>query len=35
MKFSMLPQPVGLLKVMVNLFCTSNVEGKELFIIYD
>ena len=29
-KFSMLPQPVGLLKLMLNLFCTSNIQGREL-----
>ena len=30
MKFSMLPQPVGLLKLMLNLFCTSNGQEREL-----
>ena len=30
MKFSMLPQPVGLLKLMRKLFCTSNIQGREL-----
>ena len=30
MKFSMLPQPVGLLKHMLNVFCISNVQGREL-----
>ena len=29
MKFSMLLQPVGLLKLMLNLFCTSSIEGRE------
>ena len=29
-KFSMLPQPVCLLKLMQNLFSTSNIEGREL-----
>ena len=29
MKFSVLPQPDGLLKLMLNLFCTSTVQGKE------
>ena len=30
MKFSMLPQAVGLLKHMLNVFCISNVQGREL-----
>ena len=30
MKFSMLPQPFGLLKLRLNVFCTSNTEGREL-----
>ena len=30
MKFSLLPQPVGLLKLMLNLCFTSNIQGKEL-----
>ena len=29
-KFSMLPQPVSLLKLMLNLFCTSSIEGREI-----
>ena len=29
MKFTVLPQPVGLLKLMLNLFCTSNMQGRE------
>ena len=28
--FRMLPQPVGLLKLMLNFVCTSSVQGKEL-----
>ena len=28
-KFSMLPQPVGLLKPLLNLFCTDDIEGRE------
>ena len=31
MKFSMLPQPVGLLKFMLNLFCTNTTQGRKLF----
>ena len=30
MKFSVLPQSVALLKLMLNLFCTSNIQGREL-----
>ena len=30
MKFSMLPQPVGLLKLLLNFLCTSNIQGREL-----
>ena len=30
MKFSLLLQPVGLLKFMLSLFCTSNIQGREL-----
>ena len=30
-KFSMLPHSVGLLNLMLNSFCTSNMQGKELF----
>ena len=32
MKVSMVPQPVGLLKLILNLFCTFNIniQGKEL-----
>ena len=30
MKFSMLPQPVGLLKLMLPFFNTSNIQGREL-----
>ena len=30
-KFSMLPQPVGLLKLMLDLFYTSSVEGRQLY----
>ena len=30
MKSRMLPQPVGLLKLMLNLFCTSNTQGREI-----
>ena len=30
MKFSMLPQHVGLLKLMLHLLCTSNIQRKEL-----
>ena len=30
MKFSMLPRPIGLLKLMLNLFCTHNIQGREL-----
>ena len=30
MKISALPQPVGLLKLMLNLFCTSYSQGREL-----
>ena len=30
MKFSMLPQSVGLLKLMLNFLCTSNIQGWEL-----
>ena len=29
-KFSMLSQPVGLLKLVLNLFCTSTIQGREL-----
>ena len=29
MNFSMLPQPVGLLKLML-IFCPSNIQGREL-----
>ena len=29
-KFCMLPQPVGLLKLMLNSFCASNSQGREL-----
>ena len=30
MKLSMLSQPVGVLKVMLSVFCTSTIQGKEL-----
>ena len=30
MKCSVLPQPVDLLKLVLNLFCTSNMQGREL-----
>ena len=30
MKFSMWPQPLSLLKLMLNLFCTKNVQGRKL-----
>ena len=30
MKFSMLPQPVGLLKLMLNLFFIIDIQGREL-----
>ena len=30
MKFSMLPQPVGLLKLSLDLFCRSNILRREL-----
>ena len=30
MKFSMLPWPVGLLKLMLNLVCTGNIQRREL-----
>ena len=30
MKCGMWPQPVGLLKLMLNLFCTSYIQGREL-----
>ena len=30
MKFSMFTQPVGLLKFMLDLFCTIAIEGREL-----
>ena len=29
-KFSLLPQPAGLLKLMLNLFCTITIQGREL-----
>ena len=28
--FTMLPQGAGLLKLMLNLFCINNIEGREL-----
>ena len=30
LKFSIQPQPNGLLKLVVNLFCTSNIQGRDL-----
>ena len=30
MEFSMLPQLLGLLKLKLKSFCTSNIEGREL-----
>ena len=30
MKFRMLPQPLGLVKLRLNLFGTSNIQGREL-----
>ena len=30
MEFNLLPQPVGLLKLMLNLFCTSTIQGREI-----
>ena len=30
MKFSMFPQPVGLLKLMLHLFCSSNIQRREI-----
>ena len=30
MQFSLSSQPDDLLKFMINLFCTSNIEGREL-----
>ena len=30
LKFGMLPQPVGLLKLMLTIICTSNIQGREL-----
>ena len=30
MNFSTLPQPVGLLKLVLNMFCTDIVKGREL-----
>ena len=30
MKFGVLPQPFGLLKLMLNIFCTNNIQGREL-----
>ena len=30
MKFGMLPQPVGLLKLILNLFCTSTAQERDL-----
>ena len=30
MKFSKMLQPVGVLKLMLNLFCRSNIQGREL-----
>ena len=32
MKFGLLPQPVGLLKLMLNLFHVMNVQGRELYL---
>ena len=31
MKFSVLAQPVGLLKLMLNLCCTHNIQGRKLY----
>ena len=30
MKFSLLPQPAGLLKLMLDLFCISDIDWREL-----
>ena len=30
MKFCMLTQPVGLLELLLNLFCTDDIQGREL-----
>ena len=30
MTFSLLPQPVGFLKLLLNLFGASNIQGREL-----
>ena len=30
MKFGVLPQPVGLLKLLLNLFCTSNIGERTI-----
>ena len=30
MKFSMFPQPVGFFKLVLNLVCRSNTQGREL-----
>ena len=30
MKFGVLLQPVDLLKLMLNIICTSNIQGREL-----
>ena len=35
MKFSMLPQPAGLLKLMLNLFYSCNIQGRELMGFHD
>ena len=32
MKFSMLSQTVGMLNLTQNLFCTSNIQGRELYL---
>ena len=31
MKFSMLPRPAGLLKLMLKLLCINNVQRRELY----
>ena len=34
MIFSMLQQPVGLLKLTLNVFCANHFQGRELYVCY-
>ena len=33
MEISMLPQPIGLLKLILNVICTIHIQGRELYLL--